>query len=260
MKPLLFAALRLLGVNRLFRRLNRGRIKVLMYHHVTPDRSLFDNSVTPDQFERQLRHLKRHYNVMGMSQDGRWEGYDPDRVNVLVTFDDGFVDIVEGALPILQRVDVPAVFFIIAECARSGAPPDFARKYGGTSDQLRTVGRAEIRHLLEAGMTIGSHSLSHRDFRALDERQALDDARGSRLVLEELCGEPVATFAFPWGYCTEDQKALMTGVYERVFLTDHGFCSPEDKIIPRNEVATPLHLEAAASGALDFVRRLLAFR
>lgn len=109
-------------------------------------------------------------------------------------------------------------------------------------------------------MTIGSHSLEHRDFRTYDDEQALDDARRSRSALEEICGAPVGTFAFPWGYCTEDQKALMCSVYERVFLTDHGFCGPEDRIIPRNEVTTPLHLEATASGALDFVRGLLLRR
>jgi peptidoglycan/xylan/chitin deacetylase (PgdA/CDA1 family) len=163
---------------------------------------------------------------------------------------------VERALPILERAGLPALFFIISDCARSGAAPGFAEKYRGDPAQLRTAARADIRRMLDAGMTIGSHSMKHCDFRTYDDEQALDDARRSRQALEELCGEPVGTFAFPWGHWAGDQKTLLRTVYERLFVTDHGFCLPEDRVIPRNEVATPLHLEAAASGSLDFVRKL----
>ena len=259
MKQLFFLALRLLGVNALFRRLNRGRIKVLLYHHVIGDHTAFENAVTAEEFREQLRHLGRHYTIVALTAEGHWQGYDADRVNILVTFDDGFIDNLTEALPILGEHRVRALFFVIAECARTGCPPAFASRYAAAAaDQLCTIGPPDIATLIEAGMTIGSHSLAHRDFRTLSDEQALDDARRSQAMLEEIGGKPVGSFAFPWGYFSQGQPQLMTDVYERVFLTEHGFCSPEDRVVPRNEVATLLHLEAAASGSLDFFRSMLA--
>ena len=256
MKQTLFRSLQALGVNALFRRLNRGRIKVLLYHNIANDRGAFANAITPEAFDEHLLHLIRHYNIVGMDQAGQWQGYRADQVNVLITFDDGFINLVETAVPILRRHGISAVFFLIADCAETGAPPAFAATYGGSANQAcyATVGAAEVGALLEAGMTIGSHSLRHDDFSAMEDAAMVVDARASRAKLEALCGRDVATFAFPWGKHREHQKALVGQAYERVFLTEHGFCEPGDRFVPRNEVDTLPQLQAAASGALDFLK------
>jgi peptidoglycan/xylan/chitin deacetylase (PgdA/CDA1 family) len=257
-KQLAFAALGMLGINRLFRRINRGRIKVLLYHHVASGSSVFDNAVTAKEFHAHLRHLRRCYNVMRVDQNGEWSGYRPDRVNVLLTFDDGFIDNVSTALPILVEHRISALFFLIAECASTGAAPAFASKYADTARaELRTVGPREIRAMSEAGMTIGSHGLSHEDFRTLSDEAALEDARRSRFALEEITGAAIETFAFPWGHRRSGQDELVARVYRRIFTTDHGFCNASDRVIPRNEVQSLSHMDAAACGSLDFFRARL---
>jgi peptidoglycan/xylan/chitin deacetylase (PgdA/CDA1 family) len=257
-KKLALGALRVLGINRLFRHINRGRIKVLLYHHVIAGTSVFHEAVTTNEFHAHLRHLRRRYNVIGLDQNGEWIGYEPTRVNVLVTFDDGFIGNVSTVLPILLEHGVSALFFLIAECAHSGAPPAFANKYADTaSAELRTVGPREIRTMFDAGMRIGSHSLSHRDFRTLSDEDALDDARRSRSLLEEIAGASVGTFAFPWGHRRIGHDELVATVYRRIFTTDHGFCGVDDTVIPRNEVQSLSHMDAAASGSLDFFRARL---
>lgn len=258
MKQLAFVALRVLGINRLFRKINRGRIKVLLYHHVIAGSSVFDNAVTVTEFHAHLRHLRRRYNVVSVDQNGEWSGYERSRVNVLLTFDDGFINNVSAVLPILIEHRVSALFFLIAECAGTGAPPAFTSKFADTaSAELRTVGPREIQTMLEAGMTVGSHSLSHQDFRTLSDEEALEDARRSRFVLEEITGAAVGTFAFPWGHRRIGQDELVASVYRRIFITDHGFCNAGDKVIPRNEVQSLSHMDAAACGSLDFFRARL---
>lgn len=255
MKTLLFQALEFSGMNALFRRLNRGRIKVLLFHNVTPGGRDFDNALAPEEFEAQLRHLKRHYNVLGIDQSGDWRGYRPDRVNVLISFDDGFINNLQFALPILEREGVPAVFFLIADCVATGSPPPFAEKYGsGDRQAYRTIDAQGARALLDAGMTIGSHSLAHRDFSQLSDAEAQADATAAREKLRALLDTDIGLFAFPWGKHRPGQEQQMAALYWRVFLTDHGFAWPDDVVIPRNEVAGSMQLRAAASGALDSLK------
>ena len=173
----------------------------------------------------------------------------------------GFGNNLEVAAPILARHGISAVFFLIADCVETGAPPPFAQDYGkgeAGRDAFRTIDRQGSLSLLEAGMTVGSHSLAHRDFSAMEDTEAQADAKAARAKLERLLGREVALFAFPWGKHRPGQEARLAGSYERVFLTEHGFAGPEDRVLPRNEVTNLAHLRAAASGALDFARNLVS--
>jgi peptidoglycan/xylan/chitin deacetylase (PgdA/CDA1 family) len=260
MKRFVFALLEAIGANALSRRLHRGKIKVLLYHNVVPERAGFNNAITPEEFEAQLRYLKARYNVIGLDQAGEWQGYQPHRVNVLVTFDDGFINNLEIAAPILRRNGVPAVFFLIADRVEDGGPPSFAERYGdggGDRSGYATIPRDRLNDLLDLGITIGSHSLRHDDLSLADDEQLASDLRLSRAKLEALCGREVAVFAFPWGKHRRGQEAAAAKLYARVFLTEHGFCAPQDRVIPRNEVMGLGHLQAAASGTLDFLKRAL---
>jgi peptidoglycan/xylan/chitin deacetylase (PgdA/CDA1 family) len=256
MKRLIFALLEASGTNALFRHLHRGRIKVLLYHNVVPGRVGFSNAITPEEFDAQLRYLKAHYNLVGLDHGGQWQGYRSDRVNVLVTFDDGFINTLEVAAPILRKHQVPAVFFLIADRVEDGQPPAFAERYGdGDPTAYATISKDGLPALFEAGITIGSHSLRHDDLSLADAAQLEADLRASKAKLEAMSGREVALFAFPWGKHRPGQELEAAEVYDRVFLTEHGFCTPADRILPRNEVAGLAHLQAAASGALDFLKR-----
>src|SRR5690606_33777516 len=96
-------------------------LTVLTYHRVAErceagdlDPETID--ATPQQFEAQIAHLARHYTFVSIRQvldhlDGRRLPPNP----VLVTFDDGYADCVDRALPILKRYDARATFFIATD-------------------------------------------------------------------------------------------------------------------------------------------------
>ena len=257
MKGLVFFLLDLVGANRVMSLFHRGKIKVLLYHNITSDGSEFDYAVSTEEFDRHLKYLKSQYNIVSITQEGEWRGVRSDKMNVLVTFDDGFRNNVTHALPVLVRNKVSALFFLIADCVETGSPPPFmAERHGEAiaNERFRTVDVQDVRSLLAAGMTVGSHSLAHRDHRRLTDEAVVDEARSSQERLQALLQIPVKTFAFPWGFHEQHHVALASGFYRRIFLTRHGFCESDTVTVPRNEVASEWQFRAAASGLLDFLK------
>lgn len=160
------------------------------------------------------------------------------RDGVALAFDDGNASDAELALPILRRLGRSARFFVLA--GRIGAPG-----YLGASD---------IAALHTAGMTIGSHGLRHRDWRASADAELQDELAGSRRVLEDMLGVPVTEAACPFGsYDRRVLRALRRAGYRRVYNSDGGCSSPAAWLAPRTTVhrERPLQewLALAARGA-----------
>ncbi|MEZ5708014.1 MAG: polysaccharide deacetylase family protein [Blastomonas sp.] len=257
LKSLIFTLVDLMGINALFRRMKRGQIKVLLYHNVTDGGAHFDNALSPEAFSAQIAYLKRHFNIIGIDQSGEWQGLRDDRVNVLISFDDGFRNNLTHALPVLHQHGVPAIFFLIADCIDTGSPPGFITERlgkGAEVPEFSTLNADDVCAMIACGMTIGSHSLSHRNHADMDEAAMVAEGVQARSDLEARFALPIASFAFPWGKHRPGQEKALEAVYRRIFLTRHGFCRPQDSIIPRNEVTTLAHLKLAASGALDALR------
>ena len=101
----------------LLHRLRRPRILVLAYHRVTPDASPWtypERCVSTATFEKQLLALRRVYDFISLDElDAILASEKPlERHVALVTFDDGYRDVYEQALPILQRHGIPALLFL----------------------------------------------------------------------------------------------------------------------------------------------------
>jgi peptidoglycan/xylan/chitin deacetylase (PgdA/CDA1 family)/SAM-dependent methyltransferase len=84
---------------------------VLLYHRVDDRSDVHDLCVPPSVFEAQLSWLARECAVMPLEQllAGARDGL-PDRA-VAITFDDGYLDTLQTALPLVERFGVPATVF-----------------------------------------------------------------------------------------------------------------------------------------------------
>jgi peptidoglycan/xylan/chitin deacetylase (PgdA/CDA1 family) len=117
-----------------------------------------------------------------------------------VTFDDAFVSLVDNALPELRRLGIPCTIFVPTGALGrhpgwiGPAHPD-AGEVVAAPEVLRALARDPL-------VGIGSHSVSHPNFRRLDDAQAREELSRSRTTLEELLGRPVRSFSFPHGAYT----------------------------------------------------------
>jgi sugar transferase (PEP-CTERM/EpsH1 system associated) len=112
-------ALRYSGLTWIRGATERNSLTILAYHRVLPlPESLlypFQSMVMPrDLFEQQIAHLKQHYTMLTLSEAvSRLRTRDLPPRAVAVTFDDGYRDNFECALPILKKYGIPATFFVV---------------------------------------------------------------------------------------------------------------------------------------------------
>src|SRR5258708_1926956 len=93
-------------------------LSILTYHRF-PSRAAaepFDEGVidvTPAEFERHVICVKRHFSVVGLAELSAFaRGHALPKNPVAITFDDGYLDGYETALPILRKHDCRAIFFV----------------------------------------------------------------------------------------------------------------------------------------------------
>jgi peptidoglycan/xylan/chitin deacetylase (PgdA/CDA1 family) len=123
-----------------------------------------------------------------------------------VTFDDAFTSITR-ALPILQRLGVPATVFVCTGFADEGRPLDIAELESEVRthpDELRTMDWSQLAGLPPELVEIGSHTVSHAHLTQLDDSELLEELKSSRLRIEEKLGRPCLYLAYPFG--EEDER------------------------------------------------------
>jgi peptidoglycan/xylan/chitin deacetylase (PgdA/CDA1 family) len=98
---------------------------ILIYHRVHPEPGPFMiDPVPPERFELQMRHLARAYRPLPLGEllERSRAGTVPEGA-VAVTFDDGYADNAEHAMPILARHRIPATVFLVTGCIGTGRIP-----------------------------------------------------------------------------------------------------------------------------------------
>lgn len=179
----------------LSRRGGRTAPWVLMYHSVgecADDPYLV--TVSPDRFERQLTWLSRR-GLTGVGVAELLRARADGRGNRLVglTFDDGYADFVEHAVPLLLRYGHSATVFVLP--GRLGGSNAWD-ELGPRKPLLTEEG---IRAAAAAGMEIGSHGLVHQDLTQTSDGVLTDELRGSRDQLQEITGKAPEGFCYPYG-------------------------------------------------------------
>jgi peptidoglycan/xylan/chitin deacetylase (PgdA/CDA1 family) len=168
-------------------------IPILTYHHVTPEDvpNFRKYVVTPRLFAAQIGWLARHgYTSVDL---GSVIG---DRANlprrpVVITFDDGYRECVENAVPILERWGFKAVFFLVA-----GLMGETSR---WLELQLPLIDWPSARRLERAGFVCASHTLSHPRLTSASADACRRELQASRARLEDELGHSVLDFAYPFG-------------------------------------------------------------
>ncbi len=173
------------------------RITVLLYHRVCDDAR--DNlSVGVAQFERQMRLLRKHCNVLSIEQVLASERLQRSRRPVVaVSFDDGYLDNYLNAAPILRRHRVPCSFYVSTGLV--GSERCFPHDQRRGNAPIPTMSWEQLREMQTWGYTIGSHTVNHIDCVAEPEATVRQELLQSRADLKRELGRLDPIFAYPYG-------------------------------------------------------------
>lgn len=175
----------------------RAPVMILFYHRVANDCA---NAWTTSHrsFARQLRWLSRYFEIVSLStaQYRLQRGYNVQPC-VSITFDDGYAENCEFAIPLLLEQQIPFTYFVTTRHILEGLPFPHDMALG---NPLPPNTPQQIRALADAGVEIGAHTRTHADLGRTSERSQLhDEIVTSRDELEELTRQPIRYFAFPYG-------------------------------------------------------------
>jgi peptidoglycan/xylan/chitin deacetylase (PgdA/CDA1 family) len=138
---------------------------------------------------------------------------------VIITFDDGYQNNIDLALPILQEYQFKAVIFALGNMQIRNNAWDIEK--GEPADLLMNA--EQLKSLSDAGIEIGAHSLSHRDLTQLSCDEAYHEILQSKLNLEQLLQTKVVSFAYPYGYYSDSVKSLTKKAgFQIAVVTDRG--------------------------------------
>lgn len=201
----------------------RGWIRFPYYHHVFDDERA--------GFERQIRYFKSVGEIVsiddavglirdGIPVDGRY---------LCITFDDGFKNWIENAVPILAAEGAVAAFFVAAGYIGTDPVADRDRLldfYDDRSRLMEFLTWDDCRRMIDAGMTIGSHSIGHVHLKDLSDEDAEHEIAGSKAMIERETGAHCHHFCCPFGRAGIDyDPAVHPKMAERAgyrsFLTGH---------------------------------------
>ncbi len=167
---------------------------------------------TIDEFRRQLDHLAAEgFTTVSVADLVRWQAGQAELPEkpILLSFDDGHRSNAELALPELRARDQKAIFFVTAgrieadstsQIPNSRLPAPIGNRKSEIGNPAAWVTWPDLRALLDAGMEIGSHTLTHRSPSTLSRDALRHELAESRRVLEEGLGAAVDFVASPTGY------------------------------------------------------------
>ena len=205
-------------------------VPVFTYHSVArPPAGVRDPFlyVAPVQFERQLNLLRTAGFVAGGLTEATANDGNPGR-KFVITFDDGYCNVLENAAPVLRQFGFRAIQFITVNFI--GGRNEWMLHDGDVPERL--MARREIQEWLSAGHEIGSHSLSHPQLAKAPLARARQEIADSKKRLEDMFSSPIRHFCYPYGSWNETVRELAAEAgYETACTTNFGV----------NTLATPRH-------------------
>jgi len=189
---------------------------ILCYHKISPPpkqariKGLY---LEPKLFLRQMSEITQAgltSSFLGCSAVSKKE-------TITITFDDGFVSNLIEAVPLMKKVGVHAINYLVAD--RLGQTSDWEAREGGEADPL--MDESQVREWLAAGHQIGAHTCTHPRLSFLSHDQAKEEIFASKKKLEDRFGLPMDHFAYPFGDYNETTVELVREAGFKTAVTMH---------------------------------------
>ncbi len=175
-------------------------IPILTYHQIAdaplrgaPYRSLY---VAPDVFSRQMATLKA-LGYQGLSMSALLPYLHGERTGKVVgiTFDDGYCNNLEHAMPVLERHGFSSTCYIVSTLIGRTNVWDAANGVA----QTPLMNAAQLREWCAGGQELGAHTRTHADLTLLDKDASRAEVELCKAEIEAIAQQPVQHFCYPYG-------------------------------------------------------------
>ncbi len=199
---------------------------ILTYHSLDDSGSVI--SVPADTFARQMRFLKESgYGAISLHRLCQaWENQEslPSRT-VVLTFDDGYANLKQIALPVLQECGFEATVFVVAGHVGGynnwpSQPP--------IVPHLPLLTWSDLRDLSRQGFEIAGHTLTHPVLAGVSKDALAREIKRSKDLIEQKIAGPVHTFAYPYGIVDQAVYEWVSSNYRAACTTEMGEVSAAD--------------------------------
>jgi peptidoglycan/xylan/chitin deacetylase (PgdA/CDA1 family) len=207
-----------------------------MYHSISDDQEkelhpYYRINTSPEIFKDHMNYLRENnYKVINLRNIKEY--YYLENVSsakpIVITFDDGYRDFYTSAFPLLQKLNFTASIFL---------PTSFI---GHSDSKLRGKEHLtwnEVRELSRAGMSFGSHTVTHPQLATMAKEEVEDEIKLSKVIIEDKLGQSIDIFSFPHKFPEADKtfKKLLSDLlkkygYKYGVSTRIGMTSKEDDI------------------------------
>jgi len=212
------------------------KIPILVYHSISNDESSLSLSI--NEFEKHIAYLK----------DRNFETINFDQINsakkkqIIITFDDGYKDLISCVLPILKKHNFNATCFIVSSLLGKENLWDVDKKNFVQKDLMNLN---DTREWVDNGMFIGSHSHNHLDLTSLNNDKITDELTYSKKILEDKIGVKIKNFSYPYGKVNNLVYQKTKEIFEKATTTNRGrfdINSHDFHLIPRIDMGKNLSI------------------
>lgn len=228
---------------------NHSVVPIMMYHHVVDLDHHEANWVNPKNFEKQMKFLQDgQYHVITLNElvDAKLNDKKLSKKTVVITFDDGYLDNYEFAMPILKKYQFPATIFV---------PSEIIGDEG-------IVNVSQLKEMMANGFEVGSHGLTGEYLPGMTHEEIVNHIGNSKKKLEELLGVKIQYFAYPiGGFSDAIKEHVKTFGYKGACATNRGFDRQNNDVYELNRIRfsnaddTGLELWGKLSGFYNLFRK-----
>ena len=235
-------------------------VRFLTFHDI-PDHA-------HDSFRKNISFLASKTNVISLDDycAGRISS---NKINTVVTFDDGYKSWLTTAAPIMKAHGVSATFFISSGFLNLSPSQEAEFVKSNLKADIKTTGcltREDVLTLAKDGFIIGGHTRTHVNLGEMKNAEAIrSEIEADKQTLEKITGNSVSYFAYPFGAFHNpghDLAALLRGVGYSAAVTTVSGNNPLDRnryLLRRELTGAPMPLsvfKARATGVYDGVMTL----
>jgi len=179
-------------------------LPVLMYHRIVKKRSEAGRHniyVTLKRFRAQLTYLKEQgFQTITFRDVNKSADHISATKNVILTFDDGYLDNYKFLFPLLKEFGFTAVIFLVTKQKQNA----WGIREGEPA--LDLMNSDQVREMDQYGIEFGGHTQNHPDLLLCNKDQLKEEIAGCKKDIESLLNREVISFAYPFGGLNQEIK------------------------------------------------------